>query len=97
MYQVSVAESIKRILETPIGTRVMRPEFGSRLYELIDKRMDEKWKLDFIRFAAEAINKWEKRVKLVSVELRKIEGSKVYYTLHFDNGEEIEGEFSSVA
>lgn len=97
MYQVSVAESIKRILETPIGTRVMRPEFGSRLHELIDKRMDEKWKLDFVRFTAEAIDKWEKRVKLTDVELCKLEDGKVYYTLHFDNGEEIEREFIGIA
>lgn len=38
----------------------------------------------------------EKRVKLTDVELRKLEDGKVYYTLHFDNGEEIEREFIGV-
>lgn len=93
MYQIGVAESIKRILETPLGSRVMRPEFGSRLPELIDKRMDEEWKLDFIRFAAEAIDKWEKRVKLSRVEILKVENHKVYYRLYFKDHGAIDGEY----
>lgn len=93
MYQIGVAESIRRILETPLGSRVMRPEFGSRLPELIDKRMDEEWKLDFIRFAAEAIDKWEKRVKLSRVEILKVEDHKVYYRLHFKDHGAIDGEY----
>jgi len=61
---VSVEESIKRILETPLGSRVMLPEFGSKLYTLIDKRVDSKWKLLFISYVFEAIKRWEKRIKL---------------------------------
>ncbi|EAI3737908.1 baseplate assembly protein, partial [Campylobacter jejuni] len=35
-YMVSIEESIKDILITPLGSRVMRPEYGSLLYTLID-------------------------------------------------------------
>ena len=90
-YQVSVEDSIKRILETPIGSRVMLPEFGSKLHTLIDRKMDESFKLDFYRFTAEAILKWEPRVKLERVEINdRVEG-KLYYTLYFKNGESMQG------
>lgn len=90
-YQVSVEDSIKRILETPIGSRVMLPEFGSKLHTLIDRKMDESFKLDFYRFTAEAIEKWEPRVKLERVEINdRVEG-KLYYTLYFKNGESMQG------
>lgn len=90
-YQVSVEDSIKRILETPIGSRVMLPEFGSKLHTLIDRKMDESFKLDFYRFTAEAIEKWEPRVKLEKVEINdRVEG-KLYYTLYFKNGESMQG------
>ncbi len=90
-YQVSVEDSIKRILETPIGSRVMLPEFGSKLHTLIDRKMDESFKLDFYRFTAEAIEKWEPRVKLEKVEINdRVEG-KLYYTLYFKSGKSLQG------
>ena len=66
-YLVSIVESIQRILGTPLGTRVMMPTFGSKLYELIDKRVDGKWKLRLISYTYQAIKKWEPRVKLKKV------------------------------
>lgn len=67
MYLVSINESIQRILETPLGSRVMLPNFGSRLYTLIDKRLDATWRLRFIAYTYQAVKKWEKRVKLKKV------------------------------
>jgi uncharacterized protein len=72
MHQVSIEKSIERILKTPIGSRVMRPDFGSNLFELIDKRADDKWKIDCIRYTYEAIDKWEKRVRIDKVIPEKI-------------------------
>lgn len=90
-YQASLEESLKRILETPLGSRVMLPEFGSKLHTLIDRKMDESFKLDFYRFTAEAIEKWEPRVKLEKVEINdRVEG-KLYYTLYFKSGESLQG------
>ena len=60
MYQISINDSIARILNTPLGSRVMRPEFGSEIHKLIDRKFDDKWRLDFTRFTASAIEKWEK-------------------------------------
>jgi phage baseplate assembly protein W len=63
-------QSVTDILTTPIGTRVMRRAYGSRLFELIDAPMNRQTLLDIIAAAAEAIKKWEPRylVKKVLVQ-----------------------------
>ncbi|WP_276951064.1 GPW/gp25 family protein [Helicobacter rodentium] len=90
-YQASLEESLKRILETPLGSRVMLPEFGSKLYLLTDRRMDDNFKLDFYRYVAEAIEKWEKRVKLERVALGEVKDFKVHYTLYFKDNSSFSG------
>lgn len=68
MYLSDIEASIKRVLTTPVGSRVLEPTFGSRLYELIDKRPEKEWQVLFTRFVYEAIDLWEKRVKLKKVQ-----------------------------
>jgi phage baseplate assembly protein W len=34
-------QSVRDILTTPIGTRVMRRDYGSRLYRLVDATMND--------------------------------------------------------
>ncbi len=82
MYLTDIEKSIDRILSTPLGSRVMEPTFGSELYLLIDKRLDDEWKLLFIKYVFEAIDTWEKRVKIQNVNLNTA-GEKVKYTLEF--------------
>ena len=82
MYLSDIEQSITRILETPLGSRVMEPTFGSELYLLIDKKMDEMWNLLFIKYVFEAIDTWEKRVKIQNVNLNTA-GEQVKYTLEF--------------
>ena len=50
MYLSDIETSIKRILTTPLGSRVLEPTFGSRLHELIDKRIDKTWGMLFTRY-----------------------------------------------
>lgn len=67
-----LAQSIAIILTTPIGTRVMRRDFGSLLVEMIDQPADPR--LGNIRaFAAiaTALAKWEPRLRLRRVDLIK--------------------------
>jgi len=71
--EISVEDSIKRILSTPVGDRVMRPYYGSLLHNLIDAPLDSSWKIKFIAYAFEAIEKNEKRVKMKRVEVKNIE------------------------
>lgn len=60
-------QSIRDILTTPIGSRVMRREYGSRLFQLVDAPMNRSTLLDIYAATAEAIAKWEPRFKLQSV------------------------------
>lgn len=82
MYLTDIEKSIERILSTSLGSRVMEPTFGSELYLLIDKRLDDEWKLLFIKYVFEAIDTWEKRVKIQNVNLNTA-GEQVKYTLEF--------------
>lgn len=61
-------QSIRDILTTPIGSRVMRREYGSRLFQLVDAPMNRSTLLDLYAATAEAIDRWEPRFKLASVQ-----------------------------
>jgi hypothetical protein len=67
-YIVSVAEEIVRLLTTPIGSRVMRPIYGSELYKLRDRENDGYWRLMAIKYTFEAINGWIERVRCRKVQ-----------------------------
>lgn len=60
-------QSIRDILTTPIGSRVMRRDYGSRLFELIDAPINSNTLLELYAATADAIAAWEPRFELVSV------------------------------
>ncbi|WP_233253940.1 GPW/gp25 family protein [Limnohabitans sp. MMS-10A-192] len=60
-------QSIRDILTTPIGSRVMRRDYGSRLFELIDAPINRSTLLEIYAATAEAIAKWEPRFRLQKV------------------------------
>ncbi len=60
-------QSIRDILTTPIGSRVMRRDYGSRLPYLIDAPMNRSTLMDLYVATAEAIDLWEPRISLQSV------------------------------
>lgn len=60
-------QSIADILTTPIGTRVMRRDYGSRLPRLVDAPMNRATLLDIYSATAEALLAWEPRIKLLTV------------------------------
>lgn len=59
-----VQQSIECILTTPIGSRVMRRDFGSELYDLIDAKMVQRNVLALYVATAVAIDRWEPRYRL---------------------------------
>ena len=64
-----VRQSIAVILTTPIGSRVMRREFGSELMDLIDRPMTGEVILAVYAATAQAIARWEPRFELTGVKL----------------------------
>ncbi|WHA40919.1 GPW/gp25 family protein [Agrobacterium larrymoorei] len=57
-------QSIRKILMTPIGSRVMRRDFGSELPDLIDAKMTPRNILKLYSAAATAIQTWEPRFRM---------------------------------
>lgn len=64
-----IDQSIKDILSTPIGTRVMRRDYGSNLPDLIDRPINGETAVDLFQATAEAIDRWEPRLDLQRVEI----------------------------
>lgn len=64
-----IKQSIRDILTTRIGTRVMRRDYGSRLPELVDNPTGELLKIELFAATAEALVKWEPRFRLDRVYL----------------------------
>lgn len=64
-----LAQSIGDILSTPIGTRVMRREYGSDLPLLIDAPINPETMIDLFHATAVALDRWEPRFQLRRVEI----------------------------
>jgi phage baseplate assembly protein W len=64
-----IRQSITTILLTPIGTRVKRRNFGSLIFDLVDSPATPKGALRLIAASADAIERWEPRVRFVSAKL----------------------------
>jgi len=64
-------QSIADILGTPLGSRVMRRDYGSRLFELTDSPTNRGGVMDVIIATAEALKKWEPRLSLTSVRVNQ--------------------------
>lgn len=74
-------QSIRDILATPVGSRVMRREYGSRLYELIDAPSDRSTLLQLYAATAEALERWEPRFKLTRIQAETIQPGRITLTL----------------
>ena len=64
-----LAQSISVILSTPIGSRVLRRDFGSNLPRLIDAPINGETVVDLYLATAEALEKWEPRFQLTRVQI----------------------------
>ncbi|MFV0625198.1 GPW/gp25 family protein [Sphingomonas sp. ac-8] len=62
-------QSLGRLLSTPIGTRVMRRDYGSALFELVDKPLSPLTRMRAFAATAVAIARWEPRLRLTRVSL----------------------------
>lgn len=70
-------QSIRDILSTPIGSRVLRRSYGSRLSELVDRPYSSGLRLEVIAATAEAIATWEPRISVKNVSLSQFGGGRI--------------------
>lgn len=62
-------QSIHTILTTPVGSRVMRRNFGSLLPELIDQPDNAATRVRVFAAVAGALMRWEPRLRISRVQL----------------------------
>lgn len=66
--QQNLEESIRIILQTDLGERVYRPDFGSRLSELLFAPMNTQTLLLMRVYVQEALEKWEPRIDIDAID-----------------------------
>jgi len=74
-------QSIADILATPVGTRVMRRDYGSMLYRLVDAPLNPALLVQLYAATAEALARWEPRIAVQSVTATATDNGHVSLTL----------------
>ncbi|WP_369672058.1 GPW/gp25 family protein, partial [Enterococcus faecium] len=85
-------QSVLNILTTPLGSRVYRREYGSRLFDLIDQPTNEAWAVEAYAATAEALARWEPRIRLKRVQVYRQDNGSMLIDLEGEslvNGESI--------
>lgn len=76
-----VRQSIEDILTTPLGSRRMRPEYGSNLRRYVDLPVTGGWKSAVQAEVARALLRWEPRLKLERVQVVAVVGGQISFQL----------------
>ena len=74
-------QSIEDILSTPLGSRRMRPEYGSKLRRFVDLPVNDGWKSAVQAEVARALGRWEPRLKLERVRVTAVVGGQITFQL----------------
>lgn len=67
-----IVQSIGDILTTPLGSCLMRHEYGSDLFKLVDAPVTRSLPLLLIAATAAPIRRWEDRVRLTKVQVNNL-------------------------
>lgn len=70
-------QSVEDILGTPLGSRRMRPEYGSKLRRFVDFPASEGWKSAVQAEVARSLGRWEPRLKLERVKVVAVIGGRI--------------------
>lgn len=76
-----IKQSIANILSTPLGSRIMRRDYGSRLFERIDQPINGELIAEIYSDIVEAISTWEPRFEVEQVILQSIDKGKIVIDL----------------
>lgn len=74
-----IRQSVRDILVTPIGSRVMRREYGSLLAAMIDRPQSPALRLQIMAACYSAIQKWEPRISLTAITFERPENDGTLY------------------
>jgi uncharacterized protein len=66
--ETDIEQAIRIILLTPKGQRMMRPDFGCHIHELIFAQNDGATAGLAVHYVTEALNMWEPRIRVIDVK-----------------------------
>lgn len=76
-----ISQSMRDILLTPVGSRVMRREYGSLLSALIDMPQNPALRLQIMVACYSAIQKWEPRIRLTAISFETGDAGEMYVNI----------------
>ncbi|WP_343817568.1 GPW/gp25 family protein [Dyella marensis] len=76
-----IAQSVADILSTPLGSRLARRTYGSRLFDLLDAPVNATTRVRLFAATATALMRWEKRITVQRVALTAIDGLRGRFAL----------------
>ncbi len=74
-------QSVRDVLVTPVGSRVLLREYGSRVYELLDRPLEPALLASIQAEAAGALARWEPRLRLRRIRAESVDGGHVTLSL----------------
>jgi phage baseplate assembly protein W len=74
-------QSIVDILTTPVGSRVMRREYGSNLFYLVDRPINREFVQQIYAAVADAIERWEPRFDLKKITVDEVKDGRITLSL----------------
>ena len=86
-------QSVRDILLTPIGTRVMLREYGSLVARLLDQPVGAGWAARMRASVLDALSRWEPRLLVTRVAVAANSAGRVEIAIdggHRDDGVEVE-------
>lgn len=64
-----IIQSVRDILITPVGSRVMRRDYGSEIFYLIDMPQHQATRLRLMAATVQALINWEPRITVTRVDV----------------------------
>lgn len=91
-----IKQSIVDILSTPIGSRIHRREYGSYVFDLIDRAANPAGRLQLLSAAVDAITRWEPRVLIENISLDVTMDGKVELSYEYRDIDDASKQSASV-
>ncbi len=93
----NIRQSVKIILTTEPGERMVHPEFGTRLHQFLFESMDSQTEEMICREVRQSLRRWEKRIEVTQVETDIRQGKQgqlrvavAYRILEGEEGDRVE-------
>ena len=79
--QQSIQQSLQDIITTPIGSRVMRREYGSLIFELLDQPINDALVLKCYSAIYTAVSTWENRINISQITASGVDGTGLVFDI----------------